>query len=160
MKRYNAFLVVSLALAGLLGTGCSGVTLSLPNGSSVVIPGLNTVTVELFNDTDFEVEPRIRFDNDNNWLASLFPSEELATGTLAPGQLLRLNVDCDELGVVFSDTAGQFEPGDDVPIGQANSTRVLQRDTDYDCGATVQFHFIGSGSSFGVIVSVNNLVVD
>ncbi len=160
MKLYNVALILPLALVALLGAGCSGVTLNLPNGSSVVLPGVDTVTVELFNDTDFEVEPRIRFDSSSNWLASLFPSEELATGTLAPGQLLRLDVDCDKLGVVFSDAAGQFASGEDVPIGQADSTRVLQRESDYDCGDTVQFHFIGAESSFGVIVSVNDVVVD
>jgi hypothetical protein len=140
MKLYNVALILPLALVALLGAGCSGVTLNLPNGSSVVLPGVDTVTVELFNDTDFEVEPRIRFDSSSNWLASLFPSEELAT--------------------VFSDAAGQFASGEDVPIGQADSTRVLQRESDYDCGDTVQFHFIGAESSFGVIVSVNDVVVD
>ena len=45
-------------------------------------------------------------------------------------------------------------------IGQADTTRVLKRDEDYDCGDTIQFHFIKNGDAFGVIVSINGRVVD
>jgi len=99
MKPNIVALVAALALAGAFSTSCS-------DGLSVIFPGSNAVTVELFNDTDFEVEPRIRFDSSSNWFASLLPSEELATGTLEPGQVLRLNVDCDKLGVVQSCSRG------------------------------------------------------
>jgi len=161
MNLRNLVLCGGLALVAAQGLNCgTGITIELPDGGQIIIPGATVVVVEVFNDTGFEVEPRIYFDEDANWFASLFPSEELATGTLAPGDLVRFNFACDRLGLIVSRLAGQFLPGDDVPIGQAASTRVLRRDRDYDCGDTIGFHFVGSGASFGVVVSVNDRVVD
>lgn len=127
-------------------------------GGCPQIAGLfNTVTIEVYNDTGFDVAPRIRYDDDDNWLAALAPSEELAPSILAPGELITYDMDCDEVGVIFSDTAGQF--GFIGTIGQAGVTRKLIRDDDYHCGDTIQFHFVGEGDAFGVIVSINGRVV-
>lgn len=127
-------------------------------GGCPQISGLfNTVTVEVFNDTDFDVAPRVRYDDDTNWLAALAPSEELAPSILEPGELITYNMNCDDVGVIFSDTAGQF--WFNATIGQAGVTRKLTRDDEFDCGDTIQFHFVGRDDSFGVIVSVNGRVV-
>ncbi len=157
----HAGLAVALVTVLLLGACPGNVTIELPDNTDVTIPlpGLsNTVTVEIFNDTDYEVDPRIRFDNDTSWLAGLFPSEDLATGILDPGDLSSYNMDCDEVGLIFSDTAGQFLHED--TIGQADTTRTLKREEDFECGDIIQFHFIGDGDGFGVVVSVNDIVVD
>ncbi len=159
---YATRLVWALSV-GILLSGCGGdITVNLPDGSDVTVPlpDLNpdTVRIEVYNDTDFDVDPRIQFDNDSSWLASLFPSEELATGTLEPGDLLRFTMDCDQVALVRSEGADQFLF--DETIGQADSSRTLRIDEDYECGDVVQFHFIGSGDDFGVIVSVNDVVVD
>ncbi|MCK4340547.1 MAG: hypothetical protein KAY37_02340 [Phycisphaerae bacterium] len=158
--NYHVCLAVVLTALIQIG-GCPGdITIDLPGGTGITIPlpGSRTVRVEVFNDTDFEIDPRIRFDDDNNWFASLAPSEELATGFLEPGELFTVNMDCDEVGVIFSDTAGQFSWND--TIGQADSTRKLERDDDFDCGDIIQFHFIGEGDGFGVNVSINSVVVN
>ncbi len=157
-RRYTCW--AWLVLPALVLGGCPGnITIDLGNGSSIDIPlPSNTVRVEVFNDTDFEVDPRIRFDDDNNFLAAAFPAEELATGILLPGELIEFNIACDKLGLVFSDAAGQFFF--EETIGQADDTRVLERGDDYDCGDVIQFQFLGEGGGFGVVVSVNGVVVD
>lgn len=152
------FLALAAALAlPLCLAGCPGFTIELPDGS-IFIPGFGTVVVEVFNDTDFDVDPRIRFDDDTNFLAGWFPSEELATGRLQPGEVLRYTIDCDELGLILSDEARQYFLG--LELAEAESSRTLTRDDDFDCGDTIRFHFIGRDESFGVIVSVNGVVVD
>jgi hypothetical protein len=147
---------VLLSLAGCPGN----ITIELPGGSSVEIPlvDLTTVRVEVFNETAFDVDPRLRFDDDSGFLASLFPAEELATGILQPGEFLEFTLDCDRLGLIFSDQPVQYFFSETV--GQADTTRVLEREEDYDCGDRIQFLFIGDGPGFGVVVSVNDVVVD
>jgi hypothetical protein len=151
----------------LLAAGCGNLTLTLPNGLSadISIPvgvASNVVTVEVWNDTDFEVEPRIRYDDDTGFWGQLFSAaSELATGTLGSGEFPEaFQLACDHVGVLYADEPGQFPPGEDVPIGQADRTRTLIRGEDFDCGDTIRFQFVGSGSSFGVRVSVNGVIVD
>jgi hypothetical protein len=69
-----------------LAAGCGNLTLTLPNGLSadITIPvGVksNIVTVEVWNDTDYEVEPRIRYDENTDFWGQLFSTaSERATG--------------------------------------------------------------------------------
>jgi len=148
----------TIACASLLGLfACNGVSLDLPGGD-LVIPAPGTVVVEVFDDTDFEIDPRIHFTHGDNWFTGIFTGEDLATGTLNPGDLSRYTMDCDEVGQIQSQDAGQFDGPD--TIGQADSSRTLQRGADFECGDVIQFHFIGSYESFGVVVSVNGVVVD
>jgi hypothetical protein len=166
-RKHKHLVCVAAILASTMLGGCpAGITITLPDGTDVTadlnvpVVAANIVRVEVFNDTDWEVAPRIRFDDDSNWFARLAPSEELATGILQPGESIRFDMACDKLGLILSDEAGQFLPGDDEPLGQAEQTRVLTREHDYDCGDTILFHFLGSEDGFGVAVSVNNVVVD
>ncbi len=157
MKRSHLAYLMGLLVAANLGA-CPGITITIPDGGDIIIPGTGTVVVEVFNDTDYEVDPRIRFDDDTGFFAAAFPSEELATGILLPGELARFNMDCDRVGVILSDEAGQFFGPD--TIGQADETRTLERDSDFGCGDTILYHLIGDGDGFGVIVSINDVVVD
>ncbi len=158
-------------LAGLAGllflvafvTGCpGGLTIELPNGDTRIIPGIRVggVVVEIFNDTDFEVDPRIRFnDEDPNFFEQLLGSdEELTTGILRPGESIEFTYDCDNLLRIYSDTAGQFFF--ESTIGQADRTRTLERGEEFHCGDDIVFHFLGDYDGFGVVVSVNGAVVD
>jgi hypothetical protein len=124
---------------------------------NIVIPGFTGVTVELINDTQFDVAPNIRFDDDSGFLAGLFPAEDLSTGLLAPGETLEFTFDCEELGLVFSDNAEQVLL---LETFEASDTDILARDDDYECGDIIRFIFIGDGDDFGVVVSVNGFVVD
>ncbi len=151
MRRRNPLTMITLL----------ALTLTLPAGcpdAARFLPAFNTIQVELYNDSDYPIEPNIRFDDDTNWLAGLFPAETLSTGELDPGDIITYNFDCDELGLILSHEAAQYGPYFITYV--ADDTRTLEREDDYDCGDLIRFRFVGNGDSFGVIVSVNGLVVD
>lgn len=149
-RRIHLPLMMFVTLFWLLPAGC-------PDAARL-IPALNTVQVELVNDTGFPVAANIRFDNDDSWLAGLFPAETLSTGLLESGETARFNFDCDELALIFSDEAEQLIPF--YGSYYAYATRKLERDDEYDCGDVIRFRFVGEAEDFGVIVSVNGRVVD
>ena len=149
--------IILLALPLCLIGGCPGLNIELPDGMSIQLPGTRLITLELINDTNYYVNPRILFDDDSNFLAAWFPSEELATGDLAPGEVLIYDFDCDELGLVLSDEAVQFVGSFDYV---AYASRTFHRGEDYDCGDLIQFQFIGDAEAFGVVVAINGFVVD
>jgi hypothetical protein len=150
-------LLGAVLFAANLGA-CPDITITIPNGTDIIIPSRSTVVVEVFNDTDLDVDPRIVFDDDTGFWAGAFPSEDLATGILQSGDLNRYNMDCDQVGSIASDEAEQFLGPDTTAV--AGSSRTLERDEDFDCGDTIRFHFIGEADGFGVVVSVNGVVVD
>jgi hypothetical protein len=151
----HAFAGVSLLVAVAVMGGCERIDL---DGVELIVPGLTTVTVELINDTPFDVDPHIRFDDDEGFLAQLFPADELTTGLLGPGDALAFDFDCDELGLVFSDRAEQLDRWG--VIAEADESSILTRDDDFGCGDLVRFRFMGDFDQFGVVVSVNGVVVD
>ncbi len=151
-------LILLMAVTVLSAAGCPGVTIELPGGGGIFVPGIGTVVVRVFNDTDFEVDPDIRFDDDSGFFAGLFPSETLATGTLAPGEVLTFTIDCDRIGLVRSDSPLQYL--DFGLVAESDGSATFERGDDFDCGAVIEFRFIGTGRSFGVIVSINGVVVD
>ena len=139
----------------LLG-GCPPLTFDLADGS-LTISGSGVITVELINDTDFDVDPRIVFDDDSGFLARMFPSDLLDTGLLAPGEVLAFDFECDELGLILSDEPDQFVGG---VIYRDFPSAILERGDEFDCGDLIQFQFLGNADSFGVILAVNGFVVD
>lgn len=154
--RWTTIVALGLLSAVLTG-GCPDITITLPDGTDIDLGG-STVTVVIYNDTDFYIDPGIVFDDDAGFWASLVPSESLATGELLPGEELTYSFDCDELGLIRSANANQYDALG--WIGQADTSRTLEREDEYDCGDTILFHFIGTGDSFGVVTAVNNRVVD
>ncbi len=150
--RLQLAVMAVLATYPLIG-GCSGILDLLPG-----IPGLNTIVVEVVNESGFEVDPRIRFSEDTGFFAGLFGGQSLAAGTLAPGDALSFDFDCDALGMIRSESAGQFFGAE--TIGQAETSRTLEFDQDFGCGDVITFTFLGQGANFGVVLSVNDRVVD
>jgi hypothetical protein len=149
-RRRNLLLTLLAILPAFLLAGC-------PEASRF-IPALNTVWVQLVNDTSFPVDPSIRFDDDSNWLASLAPAESLDTGLLQSGESMEFDFDCDELGLILSDGAEQTAFFFLSYV--ADDTRTLKRGDEYDCGDVIEFRFVGDTEDFGVVVSVNGRVVD
>lgn len=139
----------------------SAAALPFAVGGGCVLSGIGSVLgtqVQVFNDTAFDVQPNIKFDNDTNFLAELFPADDLGTGLVAPGEVLTFNFDCDALGSIGSDDAEQV-----IPLfsdAEASDTDVLKRGDQFDCGDLIEFRFVGEGDDFAVIVSVNGRVVD
>lgn len=113
--------------------------------------------VEVVNDTDYDVDPNIKFDDDTGFFAGLFPSDELQTGILAPGESVSFNFRCSELGSIGADDPRQF-------VGPAEfegqDTDILRRNEDFDCTSLIRFRFVGNADQFDVIVSVDGRVVD
>jgi len=142
--RYGLGLLLAAACA-LLPAGC-------PLSFS------NEISVEIVNDTPFDVAPHIEFDEDDGFLGGLFTGEELQTGLIAPGETQIFRFDCDALGTILSNDAEQIFGL--LGSTEADSSATLQREDDFDCGDTIRFRFVGEGVDFGVIVSVNGRVVD
>jgi hypothetical protein len=148
--RCVSLFTVLAALSMALGGGCPG--------ADILLTSLNTVQVELINDTGFPVDPNIRFDDDSGFWASLVPAEHLEVSRIESGEGEVLQFDCDELGLIFSDEAVQLRVLFDDYV--ADSTKILERGDDYDCGDVIRFRFVGDGPDFGVIVSINGRIVD
>jgi hypothetical protein len=148
-RRASLLLIPLIVPSSLLVGGC-------PDAARL-IPGLNTIEVEIVNDTGFPVAPNIRFDDDSGFLARLAPAERLSTGLIEPGEVAVFTFDCDELGLVFSDDAEQLLSYWDVFV--ADDSGILERDEEYDCGDLIRFRFVGEAEDFGVITSVNGRIV-
>ena len=146
-------LLAPLALYALNAGGCAGL-----EGLGDLIPGFNTVTVELINDTSFPVDPNIRFDDDPGFFAGLAPADTLDTGLIPPGEARSYTFDCDELRLIVSDEAEQIIPL--FGTYTADKTANVERGEEFDCGDVIRFRFVGEGVDFGVIVSVNGRIVD
>lgn len=144
----------SLAIALL---GASSILLGGCPEIGALIPGFNTITVEIVNDTLFSVDPNIRYDNDPGLLAGLFPADTLDTGLIAAGDAFSYTFDCDELGTIFSDEPEQITLLTDYV---ADATDRLEREEEFDCGDVIRYRFVGNALDFGVIVSVNGRIVD
>lgn len=123
-------------------------------------PGLgflaDFVTVEVVNDTAFPIEGELRYDDESGFFSSLFGGQTLPTGVLEPGEVFQIEFNCDELAVVGTNDVRQLLGADQA---QADDSGGVERDEDFDCGDLVRFRFVGEGSSFGVIVSVNGRVI-
>lgn len=152
-----AALLVGLNLGGCanLGEALSLLDQFLPE---------RTITVQVINETSFWVDPHIRFDDDDGdfdaFIAGVFGgSDDLATGLVAPDELVEFQFACDELGLIFADEAEQLGILNLV-IAEVDETDVLQREEEFDCGDLIRFRFVGDYGSFGVIVSVNGNIVD
>lgn len=141
-------------LAGLT----AGLSLLLTAGCPLNLPGVTDVTVRVFNDTDFPVDPHIRYAADTSVVDVDSGTLELATGTLDPGETKTFHFTCNDLGLVFSRNAEQF-----LLLGvtaEAGNSALLTRNTDYSCGAVLMFRFTGEGNDFAVVSSVNGHVVN
>ncbi len=138
-----------VTLSALALAGC-------PDGAQL-LSILNTVEVELVNDTGYPVDANIRFDDDEGLFAAWFPAETLNAGLLESGDLAVFTFDCDELGLILSDEAEQLGPFFITYV--ADATRTLERDDNFECGDVIRFRFVGDGDDFGVIVSVNGRIV-
>jgi hypothetical protein len=153
--RTPLHLIAMLALT-VVASGCGGFSVDFGNDNGLFVPP-DVVTLVLFNDTNFDVDPRIIFDDDTGFFADAFPSEELVTGVLLPGEEVIFDFDCDELGLVRSDEPDQFV--EDI-VFRAFESRTLIRGEDFFCGDVVEFIFVGDGDFFGVLTAVNGVVLD
>ena len=145
--RWSVAVPVSLLLSLALVTGgCPNPIFDPP------------VTVEIFNNSDFEVLPDIRFDFDESIPASA-ASDFLDVGFLLPGEFQQFDFDCDQIGLIFSDeTEVRFF---NEFFGIADRSFVPRWGLDFDCGDFIVIEFQGNPDDdfFDVLVFVNDELV-
>lgn len=155
MSRNICLCCLILALASWgLASGCIDL--------NAFIPGSTWVTIEVVNDTDFEVDANIRLVDSTDSLTGL------GTGVLTPSTTLGFQLACDEISQILSDNATQivlrFDDTTDAAalfqLAEATDSKVLRRGEHFDCGDVIRLVFTGNGEDFGVVVSVNGSVVN
>ena len=137
---------LSLAFSLAVLTGCDvlvGIILS------------NSTTVELVNNSDFNVDVVLYYD-DTQEVPELLLVE---TGTrleftILPGQTQRFSRSCDELQAIVIDDADLRVIGG---VGPEANSDVLRDGDDFSCGSTIRFTFDHSAAilDFDVTTSVS-----
>jgi len=133
MSRVQNLVLASAALAVLLIGGCADVT----------FPDDGSITVRVINNTDFDVDPAIEFGRSSNSLVSL------DLGILAPGEVVDVDFDCDEIDVLTTTGSTQFGSWADYVL---DPLPIFELDGDYFCGELVLFEFVGNELNFDVFV--------
>lgn len=117
------------------------------------------ITVEIFNNSDFEVLPDIRFDFDESIPAGAAEGF-LDIGELLPGEFVQYDFDCSELGLIFSDETevyffGQF-------FGVAERSFVARYGLDFLCGDFIVIEFQGNPDDdfFDTLIFVNDVLIN
>ncbi len=146
MKR-RAILILVPAFAILLTVlpGC---------GYLETLLQLNTTAVQLVNDSDFNVQVVLYYDDDQNLPRAVLT--EVGTQlefTLIPGESRTFTRSCDDLQAIVIDDADLMVVGQ---IGPETDSDVLRDGTDFGCGDTIRFTFAHSDilTDFDVAVSV------
>jgi hypothetical protein len=156
MKRYPhltravRYLAGTLATAALMGADCA----ALPFGPPVTA---NTVTIEMLNYTDYQIEPRLFIDpvpgimvydqliRDDNWV--------FVDPPLQPGELASYDFLCEDIGTMATDYAQMYIS--DTEYVESDNGPWLVLGEDYYCGDTVSLMFFDDGQVFYTRVEVN-----
>lgn len=133
MSRVQNLVLASAALVVLLIGGCTDVP--------VVDDGL--IVVRVINNTDFDIDPAIEFGRSSNALVAL------NLGILAPGEVLDVDFDCDEIDVLTTTESTQFGSWADYVL---DPLPIFELDYDYFCGELIVFEFVGNELDFDVFV--------
>lgn len=142
---YGVLCVVTMATA----TGCASFLEAL-------LQSTVQTTVRIVNNTSYEVDPNIRYSDDNE-LGDLLITSELAAGRIAAGDISTFTFGCDELGTVFSDDPEQFNLVGSV---EADDSPIMRKDSEFQCGDTIEFEFRGDFGSFELITRVNGSILE
>ena len=135
--RLMSYLLGGLVMVGGMGGACD-LTI-LPGG----VIAFDSVTVELINTTDYQVEPNLYVDADDDASASDIVTDEnfVDIGVpLEPGETAQLAFDCDAIGSIMSDHA--FLYISDLEQVESDNGPLLTREDDFDCGDIISFIFI------------------
>lgn len=157
-RRFAGMSVLMVLVIGVMGGDCNVKLPPLPSP-----PGeLPLVTVELFNTTDFFVDPFLYAHPDENVPFSVLTRDEnlifLDPPELEPGEIVELDFRCEDIGAVITDRALLFEG--DVAFESTNSP-LLRWGRDYLCGDLISFIYIDDldTGEFFVQAEVNGRIV-
>lgn len=134
-----------LAVLVLVVSGC-GVVGDLLRGTRV--------TVDLVNETDFEVQATLFFDDEQNIPEFLLVQSDIGTEvslTVPPGQTISFSESCDDLQALIVENANLALFGS---LGPDANTDVLRDGDDFGCGDTVVLRFTDSNgiADFDIVV--------
>jgi hypothetical protein len=112
----------------------------------------NSTTVRLINNSDFDVDVVLYYDEDQNVLDSLIDDAGTRVEyTLAPGETQQFSRDCDDLQAIKIVDADLRVVGQ---IGPQASTDVFRDGDDFGCNDTITFTFDHSAILIDFDVSV------
>lgn len=110
-------------------------------------------SVVLANDSDFDVEIVLFYDEDQNILELLLThiGEEMRL-TIGAGEQSAFSRDCDDLQAIIIDDADLLVIGQ---LGPEVKTDVLRDGNEFGCGDTITFTFEHSDAIFDFSIAVN-----
>ena len=109
-------------------------------------------TIVLANDSDFDVEIVLFYDEDQNILELLLTEigEEMRL-TIGAGEQITFSRDCDDLQAIIIDDADLLLVGQ---LGPEVKTDVLRDGNEFGCGDTITFTFDHSDAIFDFSITV------
>ena len=142
MKSKSIACVGLLLFAGLVACD-SRVGLVRPSDTTVV----------LVNNSDFAVEVKLFYDDDQNILEALLTEigEEM-TLTIGAGEQRTFSRDCDDLQAIIIEDADLLLVGQ---LGPEVKTDVLRDGNEFGCGDTITFTFEHSDALFDFSITVD-----
>jgi hypothetical protein len=127
MKRLWAVSAV-VAVMVLIGAGCDAINF---------VFGPVLVTVELVNNSDFPVEVRLFYDDEDDIPDFLLTETNERNFNLDPGETEQFTRSCDDLRAIMIDKAELQVIG----VSPDADTGVLRDGDDFECGDTIVFTF-------------------
>ena len=139
------FRIRLLAVLVLVFSGC-GIVGDLLRGTRV--------TVDLVNETDFDVQATLFFDDEQNIPEFLLVQSDIGTEvslTVPPGQTVSFSESCDDLQALIVENANLAILGG---LGPDANTDVLRDGDDFGCGDTVVLRFTDANgiADFDIVV--------
>jgi hypothetical protein len=142
----TAAAVLMLPVAG----GCDGLGLS---------GILQSLTVELVNETDYPVDPGLYADDDDRTFFefNIRTDENFVDVGIVPAHsTVRVPLSCDEAGTMMTYAARQIRSGSDR---FSDNDPIVYEDGDFDCHDVISFVFRDSAFDFWTEVEVNGRVI-
>lgn len=141
-------------LGAVLVTGCGNLSAVL----NAVVPGRNTITLRLVNETSFAVKPSVYVSSvQSELLFESITEEALTIGAnlqdfddLAPRAELTQEFECDEFGAVMAKGA-ELRTG--VGLSPDSDSAVFVEGRDFECGDTVTVLYGGGLTNFSARIS-------
>jgi len=140
----------AFALAGSLGSGCD-----------FTLPEPTTIQVELWNDTEYPVDPFLYVEESIVNLASQVIKDENfydIGDSILPGETVTLTIPCEDAGTMLTDRAELLLSADSAI--QSATSPMIRQNTHFECGDTVTFvFFVNASDVFRTAVAVNDVYV-
>lgn len=157
MRSFTFAGLMVISLFATMGQTCTTVGFPIIPGGPVgggpigggpfVDPG---VTVTVINNTDFDIDPFIEYEDIDGNVFSL------DLGIVFPGEIVPTDFFCDEVIFLTSTNAEQYVFNDVIVLEELP---FFEQDFEFFCGEEVTFEFFGNDLDFDVIVDADGFVI-